>query len=171
MDRGTKVLLGLLFFVPLLWWGVARTVHDVQFNREIDGHLERAANANTVALAASELGVALEGAKRWNLTEGYTSIFYRTPDEDLGYWYTNLSQAYAELQTIPESAAPLERSNVLMKLRETIMESGSKGSQAVTVPEGASIYPDNTMYFSWGLFGALAALAGAVILLGVASDY
>lgn len=92
----------------------------------------------------------------WIETE-YTSVIYRTPDEDIGYWYDNLSASLKELREMPADASQLERSNVLMKLRETLV--GSEGV-SLTMPSGISVYPSNAAFFWWGW--------ASVIVVGIA---
>ena len=123
-------------------------VLSIQFDRNCGGHLKRAADANTVELASQELKVALDYMREARLTTGYTSVIYQTPDEDIGYWHTNLNDSYNELQDLPESATTLEKSNTLMKLRETILDAGEKGD-SLTVPKGITRYPNNG---KWAFF-------------------
>lgn len=119
------------------------TYDQIQLNRGIIGHLKRAADANTVELALSELKSALNAAKAQGLTEGYTSVLYTLPSEDVGYWYKNLKAAENELEKVGEQATQLERSNLLLKLRETLMDhSGQLGDQ-VTYPPGLARFPNN----------------------------
>jgi len=140
------VLVAALAF--LAWAGVS-AYKSVRFDQDIGGHLKRAADANTVELATKEMELALTNIEQRNLTSGYTSIFYRTPDEDIEYWYSNLSASLAELKSINPNSAQLEKSNLLMKLRETLLDSGNK-STSVTCPGGISVYPLNAVYFWWG---------------------
>ena len=119
----------------------------------------------TIDLAARELGRAVEYIERNNLTSGYTSVLWRTPGDDVGYWHDNLTASLAELREIRPEASPLERSNVLMKLRETLTDQGEKGT-TLTVPGGISIFPSNVVFFVWGGLSSLlaAVLAGAAMV-------
>ncbi|MEK7509744.1 MAG: hypothetical protein AAB605_03450 [Patescibacteria group bacterium] len=85
------------------------------------------------------------------------SSLYRTPDEDVGFWYRNLSSSLNELKSIPADAAPLEKSNMLMKLRETLVDQGET-SVVVTVPPGISIFPYNTLFALWCAISAILAV-------------
>lgn len=101
-----------------------------------------------------------------SLTSGYTSILWRTPDEDIGFWYKNLKASQNELQNLkPESV--LEKTNVLMKLRETLVDTGEKSN--VTVPKGLAVYPNNLL---WSVLLSIAILAGftGFIIFIVESD-
>ncbi len=72
---------------PFCLWAGARILNNIQFDRGCEGHLKRAADANTIAVAIPEVDKALKYIEDNDLTEGYTSILYNTPDEDIGYWY------------------------------------------------------------------------------------
>lgn len=149
--RPVLFVLFILSTVLFLLWGGIRTVEYIKFQRGCEGFLKRAADANTVELAVQETDKALKYIEAEGLTEGYTSVIYRTPDEDLGFWYTNIKSANNELKNLSPDATQLEKTNVLMKLRETLLDSGGQGKQEVTVPEGTSIYPYNKLFFFWGL--------------------
>jgi len=150
---------GLILFV--VWAGV-RIFSDIQFNRNCKGYLKRAADANNIELAREELGKALQYMEYHQLTEGYASILYTTPDEDLGFWYKNIKAAHNQLLKIdPEAISDLEESNVLMKLRETLCDR-SNGNTSVTVPSGISIYPFNLLWCIVCMLGAVACIFGGI---------
>ena len=140
----------------------AYVVLGIQFNINCKGHLKRAADSNTVEMAKKELDIAIEYLEKEGLTEGYTSVIYKTPDEDIEFWYSNLKSASQELAELPNDAPALEKSNALMKLRETIMDQGEKGER-VTAPAGISRYPYN------GLLGTLMALSMTFIFVAYIS--
>ena len=73
------------------------------------------------------------------------------------FWYKNMKAAYEELDSLPEDATDLEKTNMLMKLRESLVDS-AEDCISVTHPEGISIYPDNVLYFWWGLLSFIAGL-------------
>jgi len=139
-------IIGCLLF---LGWNVTRFyMSEVQFEQNCGGHLKRAADANNVTLAKEELRAALDYIEKEDLTEGYTSIFYRTPDEDLSFWYRNVKSAYENVARIDQdSIGDLEESNLLIKLRETLVDKGQ--STTVTVPSGISVYPSNKLFAFW----------------------
>ena len=119
-------------------------VSGISFNINCGDYLKRAADANTVELAVKELETALNYIEENDLTDGYTSVIYKSPDEDLGFWYTNIKSAYEELKSIPDNATMMEKSNALMKLRETLLDNGEKG-ETLTIPSGISVYPNNAL--------------------------
>lgn len=135
-------LMLVIGIVLLLSWGGTYGVNYVVFDRECGGHLVRAANANSIELAREEMQMALKYIEHEGLTQGYTSIFWNTPDEDMEFWYRNLKTATEELDRVQPDTSQLERSNILMKLRESLQDNGKNGSYTI-VPQGISIYPNN----------------------------
>ena len=126
-------------------------VKSVKFSQECTGYLKQAADANTVELALERVDLALNYIESHNLTSGYTSVLWRTEDENIEYWYRNIKACREELENNIE-ASSLEKSNVLMKVRETLTDEGEKGTE-LTVPKGLSRYPYNL------LFGILQAIS------------
>ena len=127
----------------------------IEFNQNCKGYLKQAADANTVELALDRLDKALSYAERKGWTEGYTSILWKTEDENVGFWYDNLKASRQELILV-QNSSQLEQTNVLMKLRETLTENTDKGT-AITYPAGLWKYPHNGLY---------AVLAWIVNILG-----
>ena len=164
-----KKHIGILLFLPLaIVLGYYAFVH-IQFNRNCGGHLKRAGDANTVALAMQELQIAIDYLDANKITEGYTSVVYRTPDEDVGFWYTNLKASLGELKAVSPGASQYERSNVLMKLRETLLDSGASGVE-ITMPSGISVFPHNRAAMWWCIFGIGLAIGGFVTLKSAYDD-
>lgn len=152
-----KILIAILLFSLSCGIMTTCTVKNIQFNRNCEGYLKRAADANTVETAKAELEKAIAYMDAKNLKVGYTSVIYTSPSEDVEFWYKNISASYKELGLIDSTSSQLEKSNMLMKLRETLLDDSSEGTD-VTVPDGISRYPDNTL---WGL---LMWLAGFLFL-------
>ena len=131
-----------------------RISKNIEFKQNVSGYLKRAADANTIALANQELTKVIDYLEANNITEGYTSIFYETPNEDISFWYQNLKASQLELTNL-QSESALEKTNVLMKLIETLVDNGEK--TRVTIPPGLAVYPNNTM---WALLNLLATILG-----------
>lgn len=151
----TSTILAIICVVCLIFVACGYIFNAVVFNQNCGGYLGRAANANTIELAKGELKTALDYAKQEGLTSGYTSILWKTPDEDIGFWYKNLAASYMELCSVPEQATQLEKSNILLKLRESVSN----------YPPGISVYPRNA---AWGYFGWVSFLlfvASAMVAL------
>ena len=137
------ITLGILFFLGIY---IARITVGVQFNRHCTGYLERAANANTVETAIVELQKTTKYLEDNNITTGYTSLLWTTPDEDIAFWYNNLKQSEQELLKVDSSTTALEKTNILMKLRETLIENSGKSGDILTKPDGISVYPNNWIW-------------------------
>lgn len=151
------LVLAIISTVVFGAWAAVRIVKVVQLDLGCVQYLKRAADASTVETAKEELAKAISYAEENNLTDGVVSIFLRQPGNDVGYWYNNMVEAYNELDNLPEDASSLEKTNVLMKLRETLTDEGETGV-IVTIPCGISIYPNNVAYFWWGLLSFLLAI-------------
>lgn len=158
----------IVTFFGILLTGIALSIFSVlivkhiQFERNCGGYLKRAADANTVKLAKEQLIIAINYIEDHQLTNGYTSVIYTTPDEDLGFWYDNINQSFIELNQLDTFATALEKSNVLMKLGETLLDNNS-GKTSVTIPDGISRFPNNKEWVI-ALFFAFLGLSGAAII-------
>lgn len=159
-----KKLLGVLLLVlTFVGWGSYRIVASIQFDRNCGGHLKRAADANTVELAKSELATVVMYLEANRMTDGYTSVIYTTPNEDVGFWYTNLKSSLEELMKMSSEASPLERSNMLIKLRESLLDEGKNSTE--TAPSGISVYPNNTLVGFFGFLTFVLAVIGAIVFI------
>ena len=139
-----------------------RAVPKTTFKQNVSGYLKQAADANTIELAEAQLSKAINYLEANKLTEGYTSIFYNTPDEDIGFWYQNLKASQEKLTSLG-TVTPLEESQILLKLRETLTDSGEK--TRVTYPRGLEVYPNNGLW-AVGTAGAALSFIGAMACLG-----
>lgn len=158
----------MTFIFAAIW--VAATVWfismRVEFNQNCVGYLKQAADANTVELAMDRLGRALHTIEKNGWTEGYTSILWKTEDENIGFWYDNLKASQQELASSLGSSQ-LEQTNVLMKLRETLTENTKDGT-SITYPDGLWKYPHNALFavLAWvvNILGSLAMCFAFVLL-------
>ena len=166
MGKTTKISLVFAIIATIVFgaWATVRIVKGVQFDINCTQYVKRAADASTVELAKEELGKAISYAEQNNLTEGVVSIFFHQPKNDIGYWYKNMTDAYNELDNLPEDATSLEKTNVLMKLRETLTDEKESGV-SVTMPNGISIYPGNVFYFWWGLLSMIFCFGLWIVVL------
>ena len=124
-------------------------MQSIKFSQQCGGYLKQAADANTVELALERIDKAIAYIEANGLTSGYTSVLWRTEDENIEYWYRNIKACREELENNLD-ASSLEKSNVLMKVRETLTDDGKEGTE-LTVPPGISRYPYNLVYgiFLW----------------------
>lgn len=141
--------------ISFLTWVGFRSYNKIQFDRHCSGYLKRAADANTIELAKKQLTVVVKYCEAHELTSGFTSIIYTTPDEDVEFWYNNLKSSLTELDSVSANATQLEKSNVLMKLRETLLDNDDKGKTKITYPAGVYIYPYNIGYLLWAIISLL----------------
>ncbi len=150
----------LLFTV----WTVLRLISYVEFNVNCEQYIKRAADASTVETAIGELEKAISYAEKNDLTDGVVSVFLHQPKNDIGFWYNNITEACEELKNLPEDVTSLEKTNVLMKIRETLIDE-SREEVLVTCPDGISIYPHNLIYFLWGTFSSIFLIYVLIVVI------
>lgn len=148
------IFLFLLSFVPPAITGYK----SITFNQQCEGYLKQAADASTPEIALDRLNIAIDYIEAHNLTSGYTSILWKTQDEDMGYWYNNLITCRGNLEKC-FSSTQLEKDNALMRVREVLTDQGEKGT-TLTIPDGISRAPHNTM---WAI---LNTISGIILCLG-----
>ena len=151
------IITGIIFAIVC----IAVIVDRIEFYQNCSGHLELAASANTIDIAISELQIAIEYAEEKNLTSGYTSVLWKTPDEDVGFWFNNIKSAKEELTTLPAESTSLEKSNMLMKLRETLLNNSGEQGDTLVVPNGLLRYPYN------GIWGATISITTIMLILSL----
>lgn len=152
-------LIPIFLSLPLISWAGARSVKSVIFNINCGDYIKRAADSNTVEMAIKELQTVIAYADKHGSTTGYTSVFYQGPSEDVGFWYNNLKSSLNELKKVTPETTQLEKTNILIKLRETLLDRNNSGD-VVTVPPGISIYPYNTAYALWGIVALVLCIIG-----------
>lgn len=167
MDRSSKgwIVVGILLMLPFLGWMSARIYNEIIFDREIGGRLKRAADANSIELAKQELTAALEKMEVRHMTEGYTSILWTTPDEDIGFWYKNIKTCLRQINELSPMATQGEQDLVLLKLRQTLLDHGGKDGEYVTKPSGIAVFPYNTGFAVWLWLGSILGLIGCVVVV------
>jgi len=151
----------LILFLLCLITPVVTTVRKIQFNQNCSGYLKQAADANTPEIALERIDKALDYIEAHRLTYGYTSILYKTEDENVGFWYNNIKACKGELEACLD-CTQLEKSNVLMKVRESLTDNGESGT-VLTVPTGIHKYPHNWMF---GILNFLSTILGLFFIVG-----
>ena len=159
-----KLFIGILLMLFTLTSITTCTVKAVNFNQDCKGYLKRASDANTVEIAKQELSTTINYLEKNNLMKGHTSVFYNTPDEDISFWYNNLKSSELELSKVNDSTSALEKTNLLMKLRETLLDSGEK-SDYITVPYGLWRYPNNLLYGIIFWISLVSFIFGLILIL------
>jgi len=152
--------------ISLLLWFVVQIVLHVQFTQNCGGYLHRAANANTIELATAEMQKVVDYLDRNDLKSGYTSVLWRTPGDDIGFWYKNLSSSLMELKQLDKNASQLEKSNVLLKLRETLTD-----HEGLIAPTGIDRHPHNGILALWACLSLTFIISGIVIAIKIDSGY
>jgi len=165
-----KIALSVLFAGIFLAFCITDIFKSYDFEIGCEGHLKRAADANTVELALSELDVAISYAEQKGLTSGSTSIFLQTPANDLGFWYQNLVASRNELRKLGPDAPMLVRTNMLMKLRETLLDKTQSGEK-VTAPGDISVFPHQRLFTAWGAGSALILFISLVLVFTPAFSF
>ena len=144
----------VIWVVVMIWFITLR----VEFNQNCTGYLKQAADANTIELAIDRLDKAIEYVESKNWTDGYTSVLWKTENENIGFWYKNLKASRVELEKALCSSQ-MEQTNVLMKLRETLTANSENGTY-ITYPDGLWKYPYNMEF-------AIFACIIHIIFIGV----
>lgn len=139
-----KGKIAILLFIAALITPVTCLIKNIKFNQECGGYLKQAADANTVELALERLDKAITYVEANGLTSGYTSILWKTEDENIEFWYRNLKMCKRELETCSDTSK-LEQTNLLLKVRESLTETYD-GTSEIIIPPGISRYPNNTFY-------------------------
>ena len=160
-----STLFAAIWVAATIWFTSMR----IEFNQNCLGYLNQAADANTVELALDRLGKALDYVEEKGWTDGYTSILWKTEDENIGFWYSNLKASQQELIEALGSSQ-LEQTNVLMKLRETLTEPTDSGI-AITYPSGLWKYPNNALYAVIAWVVNILGFVAIVFLLTILGRY
>lgn len=158
----------VLFIVPCIPWTIS-IVEGVQFSANCGDYLKLAADANSIDMAEKHLTSAITYLENNNLTSGHTKIFIYYPKNDIGLWYENLKIAQTQLQEMQAGEyTELEQSNMLMKLRETILDENG----VLTHPEGISLYPNYaTMFWLNMLLWPPCWVPGLICCVCAADEY
>jgi len=139
-----KKIICIVCFVSALIAPTISIVKDIQFDQRCAGFLKQAADASSVELAERQLNKAIDYIEKNGLTSGYTSVIYKTEDENIGFWYENLKVCQKELAETRGNST-LENTNVLMKLRESLTDNSEQGTK-LTIPAGIYLYPNNALF-------------------------
>ena len=134
MNRMKAAIAGVvgIAFVLAATLSIAGWVKDYRFSVSVGQQLKRALDAPTADLAILALDTAIAECKRTKRDTGNSGIFLKTPENDVGYWFTRLTEARASLSAVTPNT--VEESNALMKLRETLSDSTSSGGTSLNLP-------------------------------------
>ena len=157
-----RVIVLILFTLLCCISPTVTIVRSIQFNQNCAGYLKQAADANNPELALERISVALDYIEANNLTDGYTSILWKTEDENVEFWYRNIVACKNELKACL-GTSQLERKNVLMKVRESLTDEGEKGT-VLTIPDGISRHPYNWLWAIINTISFIMLIASAFFL-------
>ena len=148
-------------------------INSVNFDWNCEEYIKRAADAASPEKCGEELDKAIQYAKEHGITTGNTGIIFKTPACDVGFWYDNLVGAREALKEVENTAevqpTSLERSNVLMRVREALLDNAKDGV-SVTLPPSIGFYPHVLLFtlMVWG--GILIVLGVCVVFLYAIND-
>jgi hypothetical protein len=167
-----KVLGWVLFIggvVGMIVLGIACGLSVYQFNRGCADYLKLAGDSSTVEATNGFLGQALTYMETTGKTSGNSSLIFKKPLSDVGIWYKQTKDAKGVLEGIiakGDEATGTEKSNALLKVRETVLDMGSNGT-SVTYPPHIALYPGGSYALAvilWWVLG-LATVGGFIIVV------
>jgi hypothetical protein len=129
--------------------------------RDVLDYLKLSADAPTLRLAERHLSTAVRNMEARGWTTGSTALIFKTPRRDLGFWYQNTRGALVDLRellALEATLAPVDRSNALVKLRETLMD-----GSALTFPEWVELAPHNALFFWAILLGSIGSVYSGLV--------
>jgi hypothetical protein len=165
--KGVRTLLIRLSIIvpPALLVGCAVTMAYKEYSarRDVIDYLKLAADAPTLRLAQRYLSTAVRNMEARGWTSGSTALFFKVPLRDIGFWYQNTKGELDELEALiaaDPSLSPVDRSNVLVKLRETLMD-----GNYLTFPEWGELAPYNALFFWMVVVGAVGSIHSSCVLV------
>ncbi len=84
------------------------------------------------------------------LTKGYTSLFYKSEDENVGAWYAGVKKSLNSLKKVTKGTTEVGEEKILLQLRKKLTRPSLLGDKVI-FPAGISVYPSNTLIFYWGM--------------------
>lgn len=158
-----RLFFAILCTALFLIVGICHIVMEYNFDNTVGDYLKLAGDAPSVERANEFLTNAIDGIERRGITKGNSAYIFKTPDADVGIWYSQITGAKETLTSIlnrvkadSSSVTQLERDNALMKIREVLLDQSQSGT-TVTLPPHIAIYPQHwTMFIFYVIFAILA---------------
>jgi len=128
--------------------GVYGVVQAYLFDLRCGDYLKLAADASSVKMADDFLAKSIDYLNRTGKISGNSAIIFKKPKHDVGIWYRQILAAKSlteQMVAKGDKATALENSNVLMKVRETLLDNGEHG-QHLTLPVYISLVPNQLAY-------------------------
>jgi len=154
---GIIILIGMIIVTIVCWYGNRVGCKD---------YLKLAGDAPNVQKANEFLEKALVYMEKRGLTSGNSAFIFRTPSSDVGIWYNQIKGAQQTVANIigrGDAASQLEKDNVLMKIREVVLDQDEKGT-TVTMPPNITIFPFQWLFLLTIVVGVLMIIVGGAIL-------
>ena len=169
MKKALFIILAVICFASPFFSWIPSIVKSVRFSSQCGDYLKLSADANSIEIAEKRLTKAIDYLEENNITSGYTKAFVYYPKNDIGEWYSNLKIAQTQLREMleREDITELEESNMLMKLRETILdEDGS-----LTKPFCIALFPNYKALFWCNCLLWILWILGAVFCFLAYNEY
>ena len=135
--------------------------------RDVLDYLKLAADAPTLPLAERYLSTAVGNMETRRWTSGNTALIFKVPRRDVAFWYGNTKGALTEVESliaVDSTLTPVDRSNSLVKLRETLMDGAE-----LTYPEWVELAPYNALFFWVILLATLGSINSILVIVRVIS--
>jgi len=146
VDKTSKIFGSILLVVFLMWLSVMGSMiyESCEYQAGFSSYVERAAYGNSYETVAPSLDAAIAYLENNDLTEGFTSVLYKTADEDLAWYYQNLKEIRADLDRAGPDGfyLPAEKDLLFLNLKTRLLRSSGN----VAAPIGISRFPHNTAY-------------------------
>lgn len=144
MKKAIMIFFAIVLFATAIVPWIYSAVKGIQFDSNCGDYLKLAADANDIDTAEKRLTTAITYLEDNGITSGHIKVFIYYPKNDIGMWYENLKTAQTQLQEMQGTEyTELEQSNMLMKLRETILDDDG----TLTHPEGISMHDNYALMF------------------------
>lgn len=140
--------------VTLVAYMVIRISASAYISAKCGDYFRRAALASDVGTAGRELDRAVLYLEHRGLTHGYTSVFWKSPDEDIGFWYNNVKAMQRNLHAVNPTTPQAAKSVMLIRLKDAILKDND-----VISPSGIDIYPYNTWLAGLVIFSFLLGIS------------
>jgi len=146
-----KVLLLIVSLLASFSYCGTKIIKANQFDQNVTSYLKRAVDASTIEIAGQNLQVAINYLESTGRTTGFTSVFGKAPDADVGYWYANLTATANEIGKVRNDITPSEKTHILINLRESLLDRGIFGD-IVALPNDIAVFPDKRLSNAVGWF-------------------
>jgi len=156
--KGYRLLLvSILLVLPFIGWSITRISLSNHLDNTFTYHIDRASATSDIDEAANEMHLAKQYLEKRDMAHGYTSVVWRSEDEDLGVFYGTIvkrSNYLDDLQTIHT------RDKTVFEDMITYTRMTNMKAQEQKVPDGISIYPHNVFFVYWFFVSLVLAAVG-----------